>query len=69
MDILTIEPSYNGQTLAEALVSHKEKAAYNKMQNCIKSLGYNAAKRWLYSSPVSGKEREAMEKALKDNQQ
>lgn len=69
MDILTIEPTYNGQTLAEALASHKETAAYNKMQNCINSLGYNAAKNWLDGAPVAGKEREAMEKALKDNKQ
>lgn len=64
MNILTIEPSYNGQTLNEALSSHKEKAAYSKMQSCIESLGYSAAKRWLNNSPTVGKEMEAMQKAL-----
>lgn len=64
MNILNIEPEYNGQTLNDALASHKEKAAYSKMKACISSLGYSAAKRWLDSAPISGKEREAMQEAL-----
>lgn len=66
MNILNIEPAYNGQTLNDALASHKEKAAHNKMKACIDSLGYSAARRWLDSAPVSGKEREAMLSALDD---